>query len=122
MSGGADAVRQIQQSRTSVIAFLFGVGSLYYSTQIQLNHGFVWWNVFIIVFGIISMIMAVQLLIEDRDHERTMREHREDAKELDISTKEIMNEKVSADEDLEPSEVAETRPLNESMDPPGRNR
>jgi uncharacterized membrane protein len=102
MASGSQLANQAQKSRTSIVFLILSAASIYYSTQIHLNHTLNGLALLIPVSiagaGIIFIIVALFLLYQDYQYESEYRELRKREKRADVLSKEAEVEEIQADQ------------------------
>lgn len=102
MASGSQLANQAQKSRTSIVFLILSAASIYYSTQIHLNHTLNGWALLIPVSiagaGIIFIIVALFLMCQDYQYESEYRELRKREKRADVLSKEAEVEEIQADQ------------------------
>lgn len=104
MSSGPELANQIRQSRTSIVFLLISAASIYYSTQIQLEHGRILWNLPIAGVGVVFFLISMWMMYKDRKHETEYRDLVRRSKSAEVETSEAELEELKKQQEMEAQE------------------
>lgn len=70
---GIELPSNFKQFRSSIILMILAVGGIYYSTQISLEHDWMWWNRLIFGSSTVLFCLGGYYILEEIRHEHSIR-------------------------------------------------